>query len=538
MGAVQSKLKTLWLAIKALLEASKDIQTVLERASRPPGLPVPNPTPSYWLEDPPFPELVDRQSPTLPPEADIVIIGSGITGAAVARAVLQAREEREQEQSKTPQPQQQRRDIVVAVLDARSLCSGATGRNGGHVKSSPHELFARLRGPLGVERAAALTRFQLAHVGALTALCAAEGWCVAECREVETVDFYLDEADRERAFAQVRELARFVPELEVRMWDAVEAQKNFGVNDYIKGAISYTAGALWPFRFVSSVWKDLLEKYEKSLYLETGTAVESIATTEQQGRAYEVMTSRGTIKCDHVVHATNSFATQFVPGLQGKMTGLLAHMSAQRPGKQFPDLDGSRSWSVIYGSAFDYVTQRPTENGQPGDIMLGGGFSRSQNQGLSSVGIWDDSRMDALPVAHIGGIFPTIFEPHWGDESKGGRIKKAWSGIVAPTGDLLPFVGRLDPSLTDRTPATRQRDSEDAQPGEWISAGYCGDGMVWAWLSGTALGIMLTGRDQEEMPEAPGRPGGRLADWFPHELTPTLQRVKNANLENLADQFL
>ncbi|KAI1078504.1 FAD dependent oxidoreductase-domain-containing protein [Whalleya microplaca] len=527
MGAVQSTFKTLWLAIKVLLAANKDIQAILQRASQPPGLPVPNPTKSYWLADPPFPELVDKQSPTLPPDADIVIIGSGITGAAVARTVLQERERKGVKSSGK-----------VVVLEARSLCSGATGRNGGHIKSSPHELFARLRGTLGAARAAALTRFQLAHVGVLTKLCAAEGWDVAECREVETVDFYLDEADREKAFKEVRELAEYVPELEIQMWDAGGAQKKFEVNQYIKGAISYTAGALWPFRFVSSVWKDLFAKYEKSLCLETGTAVQSIVTTKQQGRAYEVVTSRGTIKCDYVVHATNSFATQFVPGLRGKMTGFLAHMSAQRPGKQFPDLDGSRSWSVIYGSAFDYVTQRPTVNGRPGDIMLGGGFSRSRNDGLSSIGIWDDSKMDALPIAHISGIFPTIFEPHWGNEAEGGRTKQTWSGIVAATGDLLPFVGRLDPELTGRSPGTRRKDSEDVHPGEWISAGYCGDGMVWAWLSGTALGLMLTGSDQEQTLKVPGRPGGRLEDWFPHELTPTLQRVKRASLESLADLFL
>lgn len=215
MGAVHSKLKTLSLAVKALLMVNKQFQEVLERVKQPPGLPVRNPSPSYWLEDPPHPELVEMQSPELPGRADIVIVGSGITGAAVARSVLQTG-------AVQGDGKQGRR---VVVLEARTLCSGATGRNGGHIKSSPQELFARLKGSLGPERAAAVTRFQLAHVKVLTELCRAEGWDAAECREVETVDLFLNAEDRDHVFEQVRDLRDWVPELEIETYDAAAAQK-------------------------------------------------------------------------------------------------------------------------------------------------------------------------------------------------------------------------------------------------------------------------------------------------------------------------
>lgn len=212
MGGVQSKLKTLSLAIRALLQANKQFEDLLKRASQPPGLPVPNPSKSYWLEDPPFPELVDVRSPKLPEYADIVVIGSGITGAATARTVLQECERKGE-----------RRNIVV--LEARTLCSGATGRNGGHMKSSPHELFVRLKDKYGPERAAAITRFQLSHVETLTNLCKEEGWTTAECRKVETADLYLNEEDHEKAFEEVRVLRQWIPELEIETYDAVSAQK-------------------------------------------------------------------------------------------------------------------------------------------------------------------------------------------------------------------------------------------------------------------------------------------------------------------------
>ncbi|KAI1341781.1 FAD dependent oxidoreductase [Xylariaceae sp. FL0016] len=551
MGAVQSHFNTFCVAFKTLLSLNKELRELLERASGPPGLPVPNPSAPYWLEDPPYPELVNHQSPQLPAEADIVIIGSGITAAAVARTALHETARRrhaaaDKESGVSPGPSKP----TVAVLEARSLCSGATGRNGGHIKSSPHELLASLRQTMSPERAVALTRFQLRHLGVLTGLCEVKGWDIAECREVETVDLYLDEEDREKAFDEVRELAKWVPELNIEIWGESEARKKFEANHHIKGAISYTAGALWPFRFVSCVWKDLLTVFGDQLLLETSTGVTDIAVTKESIYAYELTTTRGSIKCNHVVHATNGFATQFVPGLRGKMTGCLGHMTAQRPGRSFVDHDGSRSWSVIYGSCFDYVTQRPSSAGQPGDIMLGGGFDRSKGQGANSIGVWDDSqrRTDTLTMAHVGGIFPTIFSPQWGEDAEGGRVKAAWSGIISVTGDMLPFVGRLSPKLTGRKIKTVSRKSgmeahmgregqQLAHSGEWVSAGYCGDGMVWAWLSGTAVGLMLAGTEAEDVPARPGLPGGRLTDWFPKELEPSLGRVKKAGLENFADHF-
>ncbi|KAH8194568.1 hypothetical protein TruAng_011263 [Truncatella angustata] len=526
MGGVQSKLKTLSLALKAILQINKQLEELLKRASLPPGLPVPNPSQSYWLEDPPYPELVDIQSPDLPDHADIVIIGSGITGAAVARSILLECERKGETRR-------------VVVLEARTLCSGATGRNGGHIKSSPHELFVRLKDRLGPERAAALTRFQLAHVNVLTELCKAEGWDVAECREVETADLYLDAEDRDKALEEVEEMKKWIPELEIETHDAVSAQKKFEVNRFVVGAISYTAGALWPYRFVATVWKTLLARFEKSLSIETGTAVTDIHEGSDSQSAYNVVTTRGTIRCDHVVHATNGFASQFIPGLRGKMSGFQAHMSAQRPGKQFSNYNGSRSWSVVYGKAFDYVTQRPTIDGVQGDIMLGGGFDRARDQGMNVIGRWDDSAetFDALTINHITNIFPTIFSPKWGDEQDGGRIKRIWTGIVCLTGDFLPFVGRLDQQLTERRPPSTQP-SAGVSAGEWVAAGYCGDGMVWAWLSGTALGTTIMGSEKDELPAVPGRLPGRVEDWFPRELMPTLERVKKADLVNMAEYLL
>jgi glycine/D-amino acid oxidase-like deaminating enzyme len=68
-----------------------------------------------------------------------------------------------------------------------------------------------------------------------------------------------------------------------------------------------------------------------------------------------------------------------------------------------------------------------------------------------------------------------------------------------------------------------------------MAAGFNGEGMVSAWLSGAALAIMVLGREDEELEKGVGRPGGKLRDWFPQdELKIDEERLKRARLENLA----
>lgn len=72
-------------------------------------LPSLHPTESYWLRD--LSEKLKGHCTTdeLPSTADIVVIGSGITGAFAARELVKSGKS-------------------VLMLEAREVCSGATGR--------------------------------------------------------------------------------------------------------------------------------------------------------------------------------------------------------------------------------------------------------------------------------------------------------------------------------------------------------------------------------------------------------------------------
>lgn len=100
---------------------SQGIASTLDSEIKPalPGYPHPKPCLSFWLQGTgASPLLGHRTTHTLPEDADVTIIGSGISGAAVAYFLLTG-----------PNPPRK-----VVMLEAREACYGATGRNGGHCR--------------------------------------------------------------------------------------------------------------------------------------------------------------------------------------------------------------------------------------------------------------------------------------------------------------------------------------------------------------------------------------------------------------------
>jgi len=94
-----------------------------------------------------------RTSEELPAECDILIIGSGLSGATVAYQLLSNLGE-----SSHP--------LSVAMLEARQVCSGATGRNGGHCKLGWQNIPEWCE-KYGDEQCETLTDFFLAQIPAL-----------------------------------------------------------------------------------------------------------------------------------------------------------------------------------------------------------------------------------------------------------------------------------------------------------------------------------------------------------------------------------
>lgn len=186
-----------------------------------PGLPNANPSISYW-QLPPLEGVADHQSPQLPAEADVVIIGSGISGTSIAWHLLK------EANGTTP--------LRIAMLEARQACSGATGRNGGHIRPSSYSEYAGAKEAVTQDEAARITRLRSAHVEALISAADSlpeEGRLAAEARVVDSIDAFFDDAQWKTAVQQMQVLKKEVPDIG-NEWTVFEGDEARNVSNFPK----------------------------------------------------------------------------------------------------------------------------------------------------------------------------------------------------------------------------------------------------------------------------------------------------------------
>lgn len=153
-------------------------------------LPVPNPVPSFWLKEPQ--ELDDhRTTPDLPTACDVLIVGSGYAGTATAYHIIKD----------NPNPPS------IVILEARKAASGATGRNGGHVKPDTYFNVPKYTNLYGPEMAAKLAAFESSQVLAVKALVEREQ-IDCDFHLTRTFDVYLDAQNAKDTEAAYRELVK------------------------------------------------------------------------------------------------------------------------------------------------------------------------------------------------------------------------------------------------------------------------------------------------------------------------------------------
>ncbi|KAI0185611.1 FAD dependent oxidoreductase [Xylaria flabelliformis] len=436
-----------------------------DRAAIPVTLPRDNPTQSYWQLD--IDEIADlRSTEALPSEADTVIIGSGITGAAVAFNLLN----------------NGARDIVM--IEARQACSGATGRNGGHTKAASYLSFLHHQHEHGIEMAAKIARLELANIRAVHEF-AKEHGIDCESNPCSTVDVVYDADQWQTAHKAIKALQDAMPGDDASVYNfhsPEEVREKFHCGKGVCGGISYEAGSINAYKFTVGVLKLCLEK---GLNLQTNTPVTEVRGSSEG--VYHIETPRGTIKARRVVMATNGYTAHLLKRFQGVIVPLRGHVTAQRPGLNMPKTGLPGTYSFFYEKGYDYMIPRPKGCKFEGDIIIGGRLTSAVSDGLNEYGTADDSTEDEDTMHALHKTLPQYFGDSWGKDHPDGRIRNQWTGIMGYGPDGLPFVGEM--------------------PGKknlWVSASFQGHGMVLCWMSARALVEMMEGRDGDE-----------LRRWFP-----------------------
>lgn len=425
-----------------------------------PGVPNPNGTASYWLSQPsPYAQL---QSPW-PTTVDVAIIGSGMSGVSLAKTLYEKRP-----------------DLRIVILDARDMCSGATGRNGGHVKTITYATWPGLKELHGVEEALRVAAFEQSHLPEITATI--EKYKIdCDLHVRDGLDTYYDQHFFRRSVAALQDLRAYAPSLaqHYTVYTSREDLDRFKLTDRCVGAIRIKAASIWVYKFVTGLLARLVEDH--GLNVQANTPV--LGIDDHEGEEFAVVkTIRGEFKARQVVHATNGWIGHLVPELRPLISPVRGNVTRQVPPAEFRLK--SSVWSRYGDKDYDYLIQRPK-----GDIVVG-------RANLHRVATADDSEIDMLPHAHLRGISSQIFKTT--NPNQGFDVTHSWSGILGFTQDKSPFVGKLP--LPGRSH-------------QWICGGYQGYGMTKAFKTPQMLAALMLG---EEVPKN-----------YPRSMIITPERIKS-----------
>ncbi|KAK6412043.1 hypothetical protein LTR95_018022 [Oleoguttula sp. CCFEE 5521] len=423
----------------------KDSWTVTTEQAR--VMPVPNPTTPYWrTELHPIDE--HRSTEQLPKQCDIAIIGAGLSGVATAYHLIK--------KSGSNPPS-------IVLLEARQVCSGATGRNGGHCKAKTTTLLGVARDK-GVGVANELAAFVDQQIQALKHLVEEEDLdCEFELQR--SYDVFLDPVEavtvRKEFQAAVREGQEWT-----RTRSLIES-KHLEQMTSMSGAqlaISCSICSFWPYKLVTQLLAKLVES--GAVNLQTSTPVIGVGQVIDGSNVVE--TNRGQLRASKVIFATNAYTSGICPTFTDRIVptnSTAVHITPEN-GPVHPHL--SQTYNIGYqADRVDYLNPRPD-----GGIVVGGGQWTYRNDRKRWYNDWDDSKLLPEVMSHFDGLMQRHF---LGWDSSGAEIDHMWTVIQGITPDGLPFVGEV----------------VGQQGKQYVLAGYNGGGMAMIFLCAEGVAEMI-----------------------------------------------
>ncbi|KAK0210807.1 FAD dependent oxidoreductase [Desarmillaria ectypa] len=391
---------------------------------------------SYWLQDVRSNPLLDHRTTEEPPEdADVVMIGSGATGAITALELLSG-----------PNPPKS-----IVMLEARELCSGATGRNAGHCKPDQWRGFEKYNSGFGTEQ---------------TLKILANEQEMFECAVAHEHSYYLprfqfdvamDEEVAAKAasiFEQYRAAGGNVDHVE-HITDRTEAIKRSRINHAVF-VFSWDAASLYPWKLVGHI---ITTCSSKCLDLQTWAPVNSVSLSGVS-RKWIVATERGSITTPTIVHATNAYASALLPEFKN-IVKLTPHMCNKVISPW--SWSGTKALESSYGVLFREALYTPSTHKQLRMVLSRLEVAIQVLRRVDSRLVKPDNVLQPSTPLQNPNKHPdeqmndglTKFEPvmkavndfiqnkfsDWGSASAPGEgLDYAWSGIIDNRADSLAYV--------------------------------------------------------------------------------------------------
>ncbi|KAL3482219.1 FAD dependent oxidoreductase [Aspergillus californicus] len=411
---------------------------------------------SYWLQGVQNDPLLNhRTTLELPLSADIVIIGSGMTGTLTAKHCLDTWPNKR-----------------VVILEAREFCSGATGRNAGHCKPDQWRGFTQYEKSFGTEQALKILANEQQTWSDLVRY-VRENEIDCDLWVGDTLDVPVTP---EVASAAKRNFDRFkaaggrVDHIMVTN-DPARAAEISRIKD-AQACYAWSASTLYPWKLTAHIMR---ENLNKGVNFQTRTKVIGVVQSLKYSEKWVVKSERGDIECSQVIHATNAYSSALEPSLRG-MINASPHMCD----RILPPVTvaGSASLQNSYGVLLPqsgFFSINPRSNTE-GSVLFGG-----SNPGQRRLEDWlqecperciDDGMEGFKPVTEAVQTFAESQIVGWNAKFD----NHSWSGIIALSADGVPFVGQL-PGL----------------PGQWVCAGHHGHGMARIFTAAPGLVKLMGG---------------------------------------------
>lgn len=406
---------------------------------------------SYWHDT--APAFVSATQGPVGGQFDVAVIGAGFTGLSAARALAKS-------------------GVRVAVLDAKHVGFGGSGRNGGHLNNGIAHSFVEAKAHLGAQQAKALYHAFDASIDTIERIITEDG-IDCDFRRSGKLKLASKPAHFD-AIARNFEVVNAEVDPETDLLSAADLQGEIGSDRFHGAMLSRKSAMMHMGKFVHGL-ATAGAGYGAMIFENA-----PVTARKRVGKGWQLTTPRGTLTADRIILATGAYTSGPFQYFRRRVIPVGSFIIATRPlsnDEIATTMPGNRT-CVTSMNLGNYFRLSPDNR-----LIFGG---RARFSAISDPNT--DRKSGELLRVGLEQIFPQL---------SGVDIDYCWGGLVGMTKDRFPRAGQAD--------------------GLYFSMGYSGHGAQMSTHMGEILADMITGnsdRNPLKDMEWPAIPGHFGTPWF------------------------